>query len=72
MTAIYCCWNVSASRSFRIFLHEYGISDAGTPAAACASVDKAREYACGIVEGVIILGDREIKMAGIFRRRIIT
>ena len=46
-----------------IFLHEYGISDAGTlPQLLVYQLDKAREYMTrGIVEGVIILGDREIK-----------
>ena len=46
-----------------IFLHEYGISDAGNlPELLIYQLDKAREYMTrGIVEGVIILGDREIK-----------
>lgn len=46
-----------------IFLHDYGISDAGTlPQLLVYQLDKAREYMTrGIVEGVIILGDREIE-----------
>lgn len=46
-----------------IFLHEYGISDAGNlPQLLIYQLDKAREYMTrGIVEGVILLGDREIK-----------
>ena len=46
-----------------IFLHEYGLSDAGTlPQLLIYQLDKAREYMTrGIVEGVILLGDREIK-----------
>ena len=46
-----------------IFLHEYGYSDAGNlPELLIYQLDKAREYMTkGIVEGVIILGDREIK-----------
>lgn len=46
-----------------IFLHEYGISDAGNlPQLLTYQLDKAREYMTrGIVEGVILLGDREIK-----------
>jgi len=46
-----------------IFLHEYGISDSGNlPRLLTYQLDKAREYMTkGIVEGVIILGDREIK-----------
>ena len=45
-----------------IFLHDYGISDAGSlPQLLTYQLDKAREYmARGVVEGVIILGDREI------------
>ncbi|MBQ9336006.1 MAG: hypothetical protein IJS14_01760 [Lentisphaeria bacterium] len=45
-----------------IFLHDYGISDAGTlPQLLVYQLDKAREYMTrGIVEGVVILGDREI------------
>ena len=44
-------------------MHEYGISDAGNlPELLIYQLDKAREYMTrGIVEGVIILGDREIK-----------
>ncbi|MBQ6597810.1 MAG: hypothetical protein IJH79_09680, partial [Lentisphaeria bacterium] len=46
-----------------IFLHEYGISDAGNlPQLLTYQLDKAREYMTrGIVEGVILLGDREIQ-----------
>lgn len=46
-----------------IFLHEYGISDTGNLSELLAyQLDKSREYMTrGIVEGVIILGDREIK-----------
>ena len=46
-----------------IFLHEYGRSDAGNlPELVIYQLDKAREYiAEGIVSGVILLGDREIK-----------
>ena len=46
-----------------IFLHEYGRSDSGNlPQLLIHQLDKAREYITkGVVEGVIILGDREIK-----------
>lgn len=46
-----------------IFLHEYGRADIGNLSDLLVyQLDKAREYmAQGIVEGVIILGDREIK-----------
>lgn len=46
-----------------IFLHEYGRSDIGSPIDLLRyELDKAREYiAKGVVEGVILLGDREIK-----------
>ena len=46
-----------------IFLHDYGLSDAGTlPKLLVYQLDKAREYMTrGIVEGVILLGDREIE-----------
>jgi len=46
-----------------IFLHEYGRSDLGTPPELlCYELDRAREYIKkGVIEGVIILGDREIK-----------
>lgn len=46
-----------------IFLHEYGRSDAGNlPEILVYQLDKAREYMTkGVVEGVILLGDREIK-----------
>ena len=46
-----------------IFLHDYGRGDADFPAnLLCYQMDKAREYmAKGIVEGCVILGDREIK-----------
>ena len=46
-----------------IFLHEYGRSDAGNlPELLVYQLDKAREYITkGVMEGVIILGDREIK-----------
>jgi hypothetical protein len=46
-----------------IFLHEYGRSDIGSPIDLLLyQLDKAREnIAKGIVEGVILLGDREIK-----------
>ena len=45
-----------------IFLHDYGTSDAGAPPSLLRhQLDKAREYLTrGIVEGVVILGDREI------------
>lgn len=45
-----------------IFLHEYGISDSGNlPALLRYQLDKTREYMHkGIVEGAILLGDREI------------
>ena len=46
-----------------IFLHEYGRADSGNvPELLVYQLDKAREYiAKGIVEGVVLLGDREIK-----------
>lgn len=46
-----------------IFLHDYGTSDAGAPPELLIyQLDRAREYmAKGIVEGVVLLGDREIK-----------
>ena len=46
-----------------LLFHEYGYSDAGNlPELLIYQLDKAREYMTkGIVEGVIILGDREIK-----------
>ena len=46
-----------------IFLHEYGRADIGNVIELLKyQLDRAREYmAKGIVEGVIILGDREIK-----------
>lgn len=46
-----------------IFLHEYGRSDIGTaPDLLCYQLEKAREFlAQKRIEGVIILGDREIK-----------
>ncbi len=46
-----------------IFLHEYGRSDVGNiPELVLYQLDKAREYIKkGIVCGVILLGDREIK-----------
>ena len=46
-----------------IFIHEYGRADVGNPPAILEyQLDKAREYmAKGVVEGIIILGDREIK-----------
>lgn len=46
-----------------IFLHEYPICDSGNlPQLLTYQLDKTREYMTkGIVEGAIILGDREIK-----------
>ncbi len=46
-----------------IFLHEYGIADVGNPPEILRyQLEKIREYlTAGKVEGVIILGDREIK-----------
>lgn len=46
-----------------IFLHEYCRSDAGTfPELLEYQLDKAREYLTkGVLQGVILLGDREIK-----------
>ena len=46
-----------------IFLHEYGVTDSGnSPELLAYQLDRAREYISrGIVEGVILLGDREIK-----------
>ncbi|MCK5845461.1 MAG: hypothetical protein KAG97_12180, partial [Victivallales bacterium] len=46
-----------------VFLHDYGRSDAGTPPDLLTfQLDKAREYIeKNIIEGVVILGDREIK-----------
>lgn len=46
-----------------IFLHEYGRADMGNvPELLEYQLDKVREYmAKGVVEGLIILGDREIK-----------
>lgn len=46
-----------------IFLHEYGRADVGNvPELLEYQLEKAREYmAKGVVEGIIILGDREIK-----------
>lgn len=46
-----------------VFLHDYGRSDAGTPPELLIyELDKAREYlTAGLIEGVVILGDREIK-----------
>ena len=45
-----------------IFLHDYGLSDAGTlPSLLRYQLEKAREYMTGgVVAGVVILGDREI------------
>ncbi len=45
-----------------IFLHDYGMSDAGAPPELLIyQLDRAREYiAKGQIEGVVILGDREI------------
>ena len=46
-----------------IFMHEYGRTNAGNMIELLKyQLDKAREYiAKGVVEGVVILGDREIK-----------
>ena len=46
-----------------IFLHEYGRSDVGAPPELlCYQLEKAREFlAQKRIEGIIILGDREIK-----------
>ena len=46
-----------------IFLHEYGRSDVGTPPELLLyQLEKSREYLTkGVLEGVILLGDREIK-----------
>ncbi|MFA6930898.1 MAG: hypothetical protein WCT05_11270 [Lentisphaeria bacterium] len=46
-----------------VFLHEYGVTDAGnSPELLAYQLDRAREYITrNIVEGVILLGDREIK-----------
>ena len=46
-----------------IFMHDYGISDTGSlPQLLLYQLDKAREYMTkGVVEGVVLLGDREIK-----------
>lgn len=46
-----------------LFIHDYGRSDVENPIELLAyQLDKTREYmAKGIVEGVVILGDREIK-----------
>lgn len=46
-----------------IFLHEYGRSDAGNlPELLVYQLKKSREYLTkGVLEGVILLGDREIK-----------
>ena len=46
-----------------IFLHEYGRYDGGNPPQLLIhQLNKVREYmAKGVVEGIIILGDREIK-----------
>jgi hypothetical protein len=46
-----------------IFLHEYGVTDAGnSPELLAYQLDRAREFITrDIVEGVILLGDREIK-----------
>ena len=46
-----------------IFLHEYGAADAGNPPEIlCHQLEKARErLTAGEIEGIIILGDREIK-----------
>ena len=46
-----------------VFLHDYGRSDAGMPPELLVyELDKAREYlTAGMIEGVVILGDREIK-----------
>lgn len=46
-----------------VFLHDYGRADAGAPPELLAyQLDRVREYvAKGSVEGIIILGDREIK-----------
>ena len=46
-----------------VFLHEYGRSDAANlPELLFYQLDKARKYiAQGAVEGVVLLGDREIK-----------
>ncbi len=46
-----------------IFLHEYGRSDVGNPPELLVyQLEKCREYLTkGVLEGVILLGDREIK-----------
>jgi len=46
-----------------IFLHEYGVTDSGnSPELLAYQLDRAREFITrDIVEGVILLGDREIK-----------
>lgn len=46
-----------------IFIHDYGSSNCGTPSELLIyQIEKAREYVHKeIVEGIIILGDREIK-----------
>ena len=46
-----------------IFIHDYGCASCGTPPELLVyQLEKAREYIHkGVVEGIIILGDREIK-----------
>ncbi len=46
-----------------IFIHDYGCANCGSlPELLIYQLEKAREYAHkGIVEGIVILGDREIK-----------
>ena len=46
-----------------IFIHDYGCASCGTPTELLVyQIEKAREYIHkGIVEGIVILGDREIK-----------
>ena len=46
-----------------IFIHDYGCTNCGAPPELLVyQIEKAREYAYkGIVEGIVILGDREIK-----------
>ena len=46
-----------------VFIHEYGISDVGTPPGLLEhQLKKARKHlASKKIDGIIILGDREIK-----------
>ena len=46
-----------------IFIHDYGCSDTGNlPEMLIYELEKAREFlARGWIEGIILLGDREIK-----------